>query len=170
MDLRMISAATRSRYTSTICDASSVHTSLPMSKDAVIASTADAKAARPWSLRRRMAIAVAAAACMVFLILGLLVYQALPEPPHSSLTRRCSSKLRSPCAMPIMNTGRAMRSCPLSRRRRPADTIRRCLPDRHRREPVALPLTRLTASASDIAADRALPTSSWMGACGGYIR
>ncbi|HXQ32034.1 MAG TPA: ATP-binding protein [Steroidobacteraceae bacterium] len=48
-----------------------------MSKDAVIASTTPAKAERPWSLRRRMAIAVAAAACMVFLILGLLVYRAV---------------------------------------------------------------------------------------------
>ncbi|MGO9802108.1 MAG: ATP-binding protein [Steroidobacteraceae bacterium] len=32
---------------------------------------------RPWSLRRRMAIAVAGAACIVFLILGLLVYRAV---------------------------------------------------------------------------------------------
>lgn len=34
-------------------------------------------AARPWSLRRRMAIATAAAACITFLILGLLVYRAV---------------------------------------------------------------------------------------------
>jgi signal transduction histidine kinase len=48
-----------------------------MSRDAAIASTTPAKAERPWSLRRRMAIAVAGAACMVFLILGLLVYRAV---------------------------------------------------------------------------------------------
>jgi two-component system sensor histidine kinase QseC len=48
-----------------------------MSKDAVIASTTPAKLERPWSLRRRMAIAAAGAACMVFLILGLLVYRAV---------------------------------------------------------------------------------------------
>jgi len=36
-----------------------------------------ARAARPWSLRRRMAIAIAVAACMVFLILGFLVYRAV---------------------------------------------------------------------------------------------
>jgi two-component system sensor histidine kinase QseC len=48
-----------------------------MSKDAVIGSTTPAKAERPWSLRRRMAIAAAGAACTVFLILGLLVYRAV---------------------------------------------------------------------------------------------
>jgi two-component system, OmpR family, sensor histidine kinase QseC len=32
---------------------------------------------RPWSLRRRMAIAVALAACAVFLVLGVLVYRAV---------------------------------------------------------------------------------------------
>jgi len=36
-----------------------------------------ARAVRPWSLRRRMAIAIAVAACMVFLILGFLVYRAV---------------------------------------------------------------------------------------------
>jgi len=32
---------------------------------------------RPWSLRRRMAIAAAAAACTVFVILGFLVCRAV---------------------------------------------------------------------------------------------
>ncbi|HUO18430.1 MAG TPA: sensor histidine kinase N-terminal domain-containing protein, partial [Steroidobacteraceae bacterium] len=48
-----------------------------MSKGADIGSTTPAEAERPWSLRRRMAIAAAGAACMVFLILGLLVYRAV---------------------------------------------------------------------------------------------
>jgi signal transduction histidine kinase len=36
-----------------------------------------ASPARPWSLRRRMAIAAAAAACVTFVILGLLVHRAV---------------------------------------------------------------------------------------------
>src|SRR5579863_1780361 len=78
MDSRMTSPATRSRSTFTTCGASSVRTSSPTSKGAVIASTMSVRAGeRPWSLRRRMAIAAAGAACMVFLILGLLVYRAV---------------------------------------------------------------------------------------------
>lgn len=52
-------------------------TSLPTSKDAVTASATGVRGERPWSLRRRMAIAVAGAACAVFLLLGLLVYRAV---------------------------------------------------------------------------------------------
>ena len=36
-----------------------------------------ASSVRPWSLRRRMAIAAASAACVVFVLLGLLVYRAV---------------------------------------------------------------------------------------------
>ena len=36
-----------------------------------------ASSERPWSLRRRMAIAAAGAACVVFVLLGLLVYRAV---------------------------------------------------------------------------------------------
>src|SRR5580693_7828309 len=77
MDSTMKSPATRSRSTFTTCGASSVRASSPTSRDAVIASTTTVRTERPWSLRRRMAIAVAGAACMVFVILGLLVDRAV---------------------------------------------------------------------------------------------
>jgi two-component system, OmpR family, sensor histidine kinase QseC len=48
-----------------------------MLKDVVTASTPLTKEERPWSLRRRMAMAVAGAAWVVFLILGFLVYRAV---------------------------------------------------------------------------------------------
>src|SRR5580658_1990154 len=77
MDSTMTSPATPSKSTSTTCDANSVRTSLPMLKDVVTASTPLTKEERPWSLRRRMAMAVAGAAWVVFLILGFLVYRAV---------------------------------------------------------------------------------------------
>src|SRR6516164_921980 len=77
MDSTITSRATRSKSTSTTCAASSVRGSSPTSRDAVIGSKAPADGERPWSLRRRMAIAAAGAACVVFVLLGLLVYRAV---------------------------------------------------------------------------------------------
>src|ERR1700676_2195139 len=77
MDSRMTSPATRSRSTSTTFGASWVRASSPISRDAAIASRSPVSTERPWSLRRRMAIAVVGAACLVFMILGLLVYRAV---------------------------------------------------------------------------------------------
>src|ERR1700751_842840 len=77
MDSTITSRATRSRSTSTICAASSGRASSPISRDADTASTTPVSRDRPWSLRRRMAIAVACAACAVFVLLGLSVYRAV---------------------------------------------------------------------------------------------
>src|SRR5215472_10888714 len=71
------SRATRSKSTSTTCAASSVRVSSPTSRDAATASKTAASGERPWSLRRRMAVAAASAACVVFLLLGLLVYRSV---------------------------------------------------------------------------------------------
>src|SRR5580700_560737 len=77
MDSRMTSPATRSRSTSTTFGASWVQASSPTSRDAATASRPPPSTERPWSLRRRMAIAVAGAACLVFMMLGVLVYRAV---------------------------------------------------------------------------------------------
>src|ERR1700750_2750520 len=77
MGSMITSQATRSKSTSTTCDASSGRSSSPTSRDAVIESNPSVDRERPWSLRRRMAIAVASAACAVFLLLGLVVYRAV---------------------------------------------------------------------------------------------
>src|SRR5215472_715785 len=66
MDSRIASPAMPSRSTSTTSDASSVSNSSPTSRDAAIASTASASRERPWSLRRRMAIAVASSTATQF--------------------------------------------------------------------------------------------------------
>src|SRR5579862_6313278 len=77
MDSRTTSPATPSRSTSITSDASWEQPSSPTSRDADIASTSPASGERPWSLRRRLVIAVAGAACVVFLILGMLMYRAV---------------------------------------------------------------------------------------------
>src|SRR5215469_16523532 len=77
MDSTITSRATRSKSTSTTCAASSVRASSPTSRDAATVSKTPASSQRPWSLRRRMAIAAAGAACVVFVLLGLLVFRAV---------------------------------------------------------------------------------------------
>src|SRR5579863_8584594 len=77
MASRMTSPVTPSRSISTTCAASSGAPSSPTSKVAATASTRPSKPERPWSLRRRMALSAAAAACAVFLLLGALVYRAV---------------------------------------------------------------------------------------------
>ena len=77
MDSRTTSPATRSRSTSTTCGASSVPHFITNVKGRGYRVDNARRAERPWSLRRRMAIAAAAAACSVFLLLGLLVYRAV---------------------------------------------------------------------------------------------
>src|SRR5579862_2546390 len=77
MDSRTTSPATQSRCISTTCDASSARDSSPTTRDAATASTPPASVDHPWSLRRRMAVALSSTACAVFLILGVLVYRAV---------------------------------------------------------------------------------------------
>src|ERR1700739_3736562 len=77
MDSTTTSAATPSKSTSTTCAASSDPPSSPTTRAGVTASRDRAESERPWSLRRRMAIAAALAACGVFVMLGLLVYRAV---------------------------------------------------------------------------------------------
>src|ERR1700751_218923 len=77
MDSTITSRATRSKSTSTTYAASSVRASSPTSRDAATASRTAASCERPWSLRRRMAVGAASAACGGFLLLGLLVYRSV---------------------------------------------------------------------------------------------
>src|SRR3974390_1347263 len=77
MDSTNTSPATRSKSTSTTCAASSVRASSPTSRDAATASSATVSAERPWSLRRRMAIATAGAGRAGVGLLGALVYRGV---------------------------------------------------------------------------------------------
>jgi signal transduction histidine kinase len=58
-------------------NAGAVGAALPPEAQASTGASAATRPVRPWSLRRRMALAVAAAACAVFAVLGLLVYRAV---------------------------------------------------------------------------------------------
>src|SRR5579863_7075439 len=77
MASKMTSPAMPSRSTSTTCGVSSALSSSPTSKDGDTRWPSHHSRGRPWSLRRRMALAVAGAACLVFIVLGVLVYRAV---------------------------------------------------------------------------------------------
>ena len=103
----------------------------------------DARAERPWSLRRRMAIAVAGAACVVFVILGLLAYRALARDGgqfDEMLQQQATLALR----YADHEYGEGESVVPRLCRRWQADTIRRCLSDRHAFGPIIVPISGLT--------------------------
>src|SRR5579862_2525682 len=77
MALRMTSPAMPSRSTSTTYVASSAPNSSLTSRAGDTASKSRASRHRPWSLRRRLALAAAGAACLVFIFLGVLVHRAV---------------------------------------------------------------------------------------------